>query len=112
MLVLPALLERLERVNDNTDALPDILAQLRAVQADTACRCRMSERMRWIEQMRGTWSRSSRTRWPSSAWPRPPCRSRAPPRGSAASRTACRNARHRAAPRAANGGVALPPEGA
>jgi hypothetical protein len=58
VLVLPALLSRLERVNDNTDSLPDILGQLREVQSDTACLPEIHaelERMRKeIEVMRGT----------------------------------------------------------
>ena len=36
VLVLPALADQLEQVNRNTNALPDMLAELRAVRADTA----------------------------------------------------------------------------
>ena len=36
ILVLPTLVDHLEHVNRNTDALPDMLAELRAVRADTA----------------------------------------------------------------------------
>lgn len=36
VLVLPRLADQLEQVNRNTDALPDMLAELRAVRGDTA----------------------------------------------------------------------------
>ena len=58
ILVLPRLTEQLDQVNGNTDALPDILGELRSVQTDTACLPGVHDELavmrKEIEEMRAT----------------------------------------------------------